>query len=170
MLVQRDNKVSKDELARGDNVYRPCARSGLEENGEKVISILQREEYCLNIPLTPEHILDVYPFHLLHTFVLRNGWVTSYGEGEMELYIIQDVRLLGAELWPSEVGVTDPISRVFTHEGRSPHASTAPSHTRSEIRRQEASRRYSRVHGPGRKQQHNCIARLLLDCMLEYGT
>lgn len=115
MLVQRDNKVSKDELARGDNA---CVRSGLEENGEKVISILQREEYCLNITLTPEHILDVYPFHLLHTFVLRNGWVTSYGEGEMELYIIQDVRLLGAELWPSEVGVTDPISTSIYTQGQ----------------------------------------------------
>lgn len=116
MLVQRDNKVSKDELARGDNV---SVRSGLEENGEKVISILQREEYCLNITLTPEHVLDVYPFHLLHTFVLRNGWVTSYGEGEMELYIIQDVRrLAGAELRPSEVGVTDPISTSIYTQGQ----------------------------------------------------
>lgn len=44
MLVQRDNKVSKDELAREDNGYRPCVRSGLEENGEKVILKMAKSE------------------------------------------------------------------------------------------------------------------------------
>lgn len=91
------------------------------EDKESIISILQREEYCLKVTLTPVHIMVVYPFHLLRKFELRNGSVTSYDEGEMELYITQDVRLLaGVELWPSEVGVTDPISTSIYTRGQVP--------------------------------------------------
>lgn len=87
----------------------------------------------MNMTLTPVHIMAVYPFHLLRKFELRNGSVTSYDEGEMELYIIQDVRLLaGVELWPSEVGVTDPISTSIYTRGQVPTC-VHGSQTRSEI-------------------------------------